>query len=463
MTIGNNQIGLEDLSKIEKFSQEDDQLKAKTLIDSDGFNPSSLEYYSSTSDSSAKSSPQLTTFINDTDEKITPFGEPLPIPVLEEPINHDVEKKKVVQKRLLGIIIVISITVLYSAISELNQYILSGSYNKPYFLVYYNTFFLLIAFPIEFGLLKRQQIKDRKAKMLSNQYNNLNSDYNDNAEPSVMDLYKQEFIKSKFSFKRMMVVSFVMSLLYVGLNWIWSLGLPLTEVSTSSALYQSATVWVFIFSIVILKERPTLLKCISTGLFIAGVIGITLADKSSSDSAYPKAVLGDILMIVSAFLWAMYEVFTTKFVGDVPRTLVNTYIGFIAVWSTLFGIPMLIILSVTGFESWVTPDLKTFGFITLSALVACMLNYLINWGLSVTSPLFVRSGELMTIPTTLVFDIIVKHVHFPLVAIPGFLCIVAGFVLMLYIENKHMKSLETKDIKEENASTSISENTTNQP
>ncbi|GAM23181.1 hypothetical protein SAMD00019534_063560 [Acytostelium subglobosum LB1] len=352
------------------------------------------------------------------------------------------------RQRMLGFGIVISITILLSAISELNQYILSTSYNKPYFLVFYNTLYLAFALPIEAVLLSRDRSKERKVPLLNNtqgtsindeQQHTSSTAMTTTSDNSLLERYKMEYVKAKLPFRKMLIISFCMSVLFVGLNWIWSIGLPLTEVSTSTALYQSATIWVFVFSIFILKDKPTPLKIVSIVLFIGGVVGITLADRSSSNSTFPKAVLGDILMIVSAVLWALYEVLTTKFVGEVSRTLVNSYVGFIALWNVVFGVPMLIIISVSGLEPWETPSWTTFGMLTASASVSFMLNYLINWGLSVTSPLFVRSGELMTIPTTLIFDIIIKHVPFPPIAIPGFLCIIGGFIVMLYVENKHMK------------------------
>eukprot|EP01133_Synstelium_polycarpum_P004015 gene4015-4650_t len=203
---------------------------------------------------------------------------------------------------------------------------------------------------------------------------------------------------------------------------------------------ESATVWVFVFSLFILKEKATILKCVSVALFIAGVIGITLADGTSgSDSDYPNAVTGDILMIVSALMWALYEVLTSKYFSDSSRTVVNTYISLVALWNIILSPIFFIVLHFSGFEKFELPSLQIFGMLTLSASVAFALNYLINWGCAMTSPLFVRSGELLTIPATLLFDIIFKHIPFPLVAIPGFACIVAGFVVMLFVENKAMK------------------------
>ncbi|KYQ92460.1 hypothetical protein DLAC_06443 [Tieghemostelium lacteum] len=379
-----------------------------------------------------------------------------------EKSKKDIDKKENLKNRIIGIVIVILIAIFLSASSELSQFILVSSYNKPFVTIYFNTAVLSLSIPIELLLIKFKDLKKPENSHYTSVFqfykDRFNFDFKTSSSSTTTPKLDSTSINSdindsntttsssqpivKYSAKKMLISSLLMSILFVLLNVVWMEGLTMTEVSTSSALYQSATIWVFLFSIFILKEKITILKCISVVLFIAGVVGITLADMTSEDhnKQYPNAVTGDILMIISAVLWALYEVMTTKLVGNLNRTVVHTFLGLVGLYDMVLGIPVIFILSETGFEPFAFPTPKTFGMMLLNTAFSFGLNYLVNWGLSITSPLFVRAGELMCIPTTLVFDLIVKHIYFPLVSIPGFLLIVAGFILSVYIENKHLKS-----------------------
>lgn len=178
---------------------------------------------------------------------------------------------------------------------------------------------------------------------------------------------------------------------------------------------------------------------------MGGIVGIAITTVGTSKGEYPHAIKGEILMIISAAMWGLYEVLTSKFIGDANRTIVHTYMGLIAFVNLILGIPVIVILNVTNFEPFSVPSISVFGMLLLNAFVGFSVNYLINWGLSVTSPLFVRSGELMVIVATLLFDIIIKHMKLPLLALPGYSLIVIGFILSVYIESRDIKQQQEKE------------------
>ncbi|KAF2073727.1 hypothetical protein CYY_004960 [Polysphondylium violaceum] len=350
------------------------------------------------------------------------------------------DEKKSFFKRFLGIFIIIAVAFFMSTSSEFSEFIVNGNYPKPFMLIYFGTLFNILSVPIELIVLKVKRSKLKKTgaepteSLFREYYNQFGIKYEDN-------------VKFGMTIKKFLIVTVLLTILFVALNYIWLKALPMTQVSTSNALFQSATIFVFFFSIFILKEKVTILKVVPIVLFMAGVVGITIADsnKSDKDEEYPNSTLGDILMIVVAVCWALYEVLTTKFFGQANRTVVNTYIAVQSITCFVLGIPVLIILHFTGVETLALPSGKVFGYICINSLVGFLLNYLINWGLSVTSPLFVRSGELMTIPATFLFDVIFKNMSVNLLSLPGFVLIILGFILSLYVENRHLKQQAKKD------------------
>ncbi|EAL61474.1 hypothetical protein DDB_G0291888 [Dictyostelium discoideum AX4] len=372
------------------------------------------------------------------------------------------ENKKGDRNKFLGIIIVILITIFQTGFSELSSFVVTGDYNSPFMIGWFNTIFLLFSFLIEFILIKFELNKEKKELL------NIN-----NEPPQKQDTILKRF-KSKFknqiifdnetgaetispngiTLKKLIIISIPITILYIILNWLWVLSLSMTETSIATALYQSATVFCFFLSIIILKEKIRILKSLSILIFMGGLVGIVVATTTTTtdgDDKFPNAILGDILMIVSAFLWGLYEVLTSKFIGDANRTIVNTYMGLIGLFNLIIGIPIIIILNFIKFELFKIPDSYTFIMILVNAIVGFSVLYLIVWGLSVTSPLFVRSGELMTIPSTLIFDILFKKMKLPLLAIPGYILIVIGFVLSVFIESRQIKKKEKlKNQKGEN-------------
>ncbi|KAM9956697.1 hypothetical protein ACTFIR_003426 [Dictyostelium discoideum] len=388
----------------------------------------------------------------------------------KENVKIKVEKKN--NNKFLGIIIVFLITLFMATSAELSQFIVSGDYKAPFTIIWFSTIILSFSLVIEFILLKIELIKERKDGLKINFDDVKHIDYNINSSISGSCNYELNYTKqdtlfqrfqSKFkiertinpengetintgiTLKKLFIISIPMSILFVALNWIWMLAISMTEVSISTALYQSASVFCFFLSIIILKEKVKILKTISVIIFMGGIVGIAITTVGTSKGQYPHAIKGEILMIISAAMWGLYEVLTSKFIGDANRTIVHTYMGLIAFVNLILGIPVIVILNVTNFEPFSVPSISVFGMLLLNALVGFTVNYLINWGLSVTSPLFVRSGELMVIVATLLFDIIIKHMKLPLLALPGYSLIVIGFILSVYIESRDIKQQQEKE------------------
>ncbi|KAM9950971.1 hypothetical protein ACTFIT_007046 [Dictyostelium discoideum] len=388
----------------------------------------------------------------------------------KENVKIKVEKKN--NNKFLGIIIVFLITLFMATSAELSQFIVSGDYKAPFTIIWFSTIILSFSLVIEFILLKIELIKERKDGLKINFDDVKHIDYNINSSISGSCNYELNYTKqdtlfqrfqSKFkiehtinpengetintgiTLKKLFIISIPMSILFVALNWIWMLAISMTEVSISTALYQSASVFCFFLSIIILKEKVKILKTISVIIFMGGIVGIAITTVGTSKGEYPHAIKGEILMIISAAMWGLYEVLTSKFIGDANRTIVHTYMGLIAFVNLILGIPVIVILNVTNFEPFSVPSISVFGMLLLNAFVGFSVNYLINWGLSVTSPLFVRSGELMVIVATLLFDIIIKHMKLPLLALPGYSLIVIGFILSVYIESRDIKQQQEKE------------------
>lgn len=60
----------------------------------------------------------------------------------------------------------------------------------------------------------------------------------------------------------------------------------MTNIASSMSLEQATTIFVFILSVVVLKEPVTVIKVISVIICVVGVILIAIGDQLNSDEEY---------------------------------------------------------------------------------------------------------------------------------------------------------------------------------
>ena len=117
-----------------------------------------------------------------------------------------------------------------------------------------------------------------------------------------------------------LVNSFYLSILVNVCSWTWFLSIPLTEAMVNTVIYQSCCVWCFLISVVLLGEKVTLIKVVSTLATFAGVgiisnfpcqIEVQPGQTPSPvdpGTANGRMLWGDFLCLCSAITYALYEV-----------------------------------------------------------------------------------------------------------------------------------------------------------
>jgi len=108
--------------------------------------------------------------------------------------------------------------------------------------------------------------------------------------------------------------------------WTWFISLPITDTMVNTVIYQSCCVWVFLISVIFLKERVTFIKVSSTLLTFIGVATISsfpcvsgpVTPPGPPTSEETQHLLGDVFVIVSAILYAVYEVLFKLFFEPAP-------------------------------------------------------------------------------------------------------------------------------------------------
>nr|MDO8113668.1 DMT family transporter [Candidatus Sigynarchaeota archaeon] len=222
-----------------------------------------------------------------------------------------------------------------------------------------------------------------------------------------------------------------------------------------SILLQTGYVFSAILCIKFLKEAWDRYTILGFALSIAGVVTIMLAyPEQGGTTTYTVEgiLLGDVLILVSMLLWAMYSVINKKNlekVGEVPSIVFNF----------LFGALTVLPLGLDGFAKLPTLDPVVILVLCLIALFGSALGYLFyNLGLKKVDG--ARANLILL--TNPVFSVVISVV---LVAgEPITLLFIVGSILVissLYFVNKEKKKEPAKSIQDEalNAPSAKPENT----
>jgi len=210
----------------------------------------------------------------------------------------------------------------------------------------------------------------------------------------------------------------------------WYRSLPLTAVSTNTAIYNCSPTAVFLLSIFTLNERVTIYKVISVFLCLAGVVIVAIyGSPNTEDSA--DTILGILLVAASALLFAVYEVFYGLTIAHEITVSKNFLVlGLVGVLFSFFGIPVFILLHYTGWETFQIPLGRDCWAALATVGLDLVMNLALSCGVYLTSPLFMSLGSLLTVPVSVVVDKIRYDFVLPWPAFIGMGFIAAGFILM---------------------------------
>lgn len=116
-----------------------------------------------------------------------------------------------------------------------------------------------------------------------------------------------------------------------------NLGLVFTTASNASLILASIPAITAILALIILGEKITASKALGIGLAILGVALIVISGDSSL--RFSKSFIGEILILGSAFGWAIYTITSRSINIKVPHMIITAYSTFLG---TLFLVPFSI-------------------------------------------------------------------------------------------------------------------------
>ena len=212
-------------------------------------------------------------------------------------------------------------------------------------------------------------------------------------------------------------------------NSLFNASLAITNVSTTTIISSSSSIWTFLLSLAMLKQKARIHHIIAVLLSVGGSVLVGLSNSNNTKSTW-STPLGIAEAGVSAFFYAVYTVTLKKMLPDEKLYSMGIVFGLLGILSTLVFWPGLLILHYANLETFVFPSRLTVGALIMNTLVGTSLADVL-WARSVvlTSPLVATLGLTLTIPLAMLFDFCFKAQLFNPLYIGGATTVAIGFVL----------------------------------
>ena len=195
-------------------------------------------------------------------------------------------------------------------------------------------------------------------------------------------------------------------------NYVAAACLEYTTVASSTILASTSSIWTLLCGSILRVERFTLRKFIGVCASLGGVALISTIDVSGETDenrgSFPhktprELAIGDVMAFVSAVLYGFYTVFMKKRIGDESRVNMPLFFGLVGLSNVLLLWPGFIILHLTGIETFeLPPTTRILTIVLVNSASSLVSDFCWAYAMLLTSPLIVTVGLSLTIPLSLV-------------------------------------------------------------
>jgi solute carrier family 35 protein F5 len=155
------------------------------------------------------------------------------------------------------------------------------------------------------------------------------------------------------------------------------------------------------------------------------VVAASAGTDLKSDLTQP----GVIWSLVGAFFYACYVVMLRHKVDHEDNLEIPMFFGFVGLFNFLLIWPGFFVLNYTKIEVFKSPSLEQVGLILVNGLIGTVFSELLwLWGCFLTSSLMATLSVSLTVPLTIVFDVLLKGVSYPPLFFAGAVPLLISFL-----------------------------------
>lgn len=325
----------------------------------------------------------------------------------------------------VGILLLLSVVVLWTASNFITQDLFEEGYDKPFFVTYMNTSaFSLYLIPF---IIKRAWVRYRgdtniSTRRLSEEYQPLaTSDEADELETIVKPSPESDL--APLTTNETAQLAIIFCFFWFIANWSVNASLNFTSVASATVLSSMSGFFTLGIGRIFRVEKLTLLKIAAVITSFIGVVLVSWSDSASPQKQpagpasrpnaiaitnhAPRPALGDALALISALFYALYVILLKVRIKNESRVDMQLFFGFVGLFNVLTCWPIGLLLHYTGGEVFELPSSR-------SAVTAVLINmgitlssdYLYVLAMLKTTPLVVTVGLSLTIPFAVAGDFI---------------------------------------------------------
>nr|WOD45904.1 hypothetical protein [Trichoderma atroviride] len=334
-----------------------------------------------------------------------------------------------VARRTLGICFLLTTVFLWTLSNFLASFIFSDqTYDKPFFLVYFNTsMFAISLIPMFIRYLAQRGIhglrSDVRRIWAEHRYRAAVASPTTDEEGA--EVHERLLVNEhgpvwnstdeKLGFRETAVLSLEFCILWFLANYLSSACLQYTSVASVTILTSTSSVWTLVFGAIFGVEMFSMRKLIGVLASLTGVALISMVDLSGKSDenrgSFPhktpgQIALGDTMAFMSAVLYGIYVTMMKRRVSNEDKVNMQLFFGLVGVFNLSLLWPLFFILHWTEMEPFELPPTSQIWTIIIVNAIASFVSDL-SWALAMllTTPLVVTVGLSLTIPLSLVGEI----------------------------------------------------------
>ncbi|EHK96664.1 putative Uncharacterized vacuolar membrane protein [Glarea lozoyensis 74030] len=202
-------------------------------------------------------------------------------------------------------------------------------------------------------------------------------------------------------------------------NYLVAACLEYTSVASSTILTSMSSIFTLIFGALLRVEAFSYKKLIGVLASLTGIVLISLVDLSGKDNdenrgdfphkSHTEIAIGDGMAFGSAVMYGIYAIVMKKRIGNEDRVNMPLFFGLVGLFNCMLLWPGFFILHFTGVEKFQMPPTSKIWIIVLANSASSFISdYCWAYAMLLTTPLVVAVGLSMTIPLSLIGQMILS-------------------------------------------------------
>lgn len=233
-------------------------------------------------------------------------------------------------------------------------------------------------------------------------------------------------------------IAFIFCLLWFFANYTYQLSLADAEAGMVTVLSSTSSLFTLVLAALFpsnLGDKFTLSKLVAICISLSGLVLVSLSD-ISIESRVP---VGVFLSLVSALFYAVYLVFLRRKVDNEDKMDIPLFFGFVGLFNLILLWPLFFFLHYSDWEKFELPNKHQMMFLIVNGLIGTVLSEVLwLWGCFLTSSLIATLAISLTIPLSMLADVLFKRVAYPCMFYIGTIPMIFAFFavsLLAHYEN----------------------------